>query len=490
MKKNFILAAGAMALLASCSPKQNGMLSMGSKSEFDSISYAVGVNMASSFKNQLKDIPMNIDKVAEGIEAGAFSVSAEDAQAASEYIRNFMMKDRMVRKQMILTERKKADSVRMAEGDSTQMIYPEPDPKMFEDDKERDDFSRKFGINLASSMVNGSAELQVVWVQEALKNVWNDEAKMTNEEAGNYMRYFWMEKLPKMNAERASEWMEEKASKSGAVKMESGVVYKIENEGDMSLVAKGMRDTLKMHFTGRSMKGRVFGATHFADLEKATQEMIKQYNPDAYGKDEPISVTREMIFPGWAEVMPMIGKGGKATLWLPASAAFGPFGNRREVGPNEAIEIEFEVLDVVPFVLDPASPEAVNKRESEAWLAEIEKQDGVEKTESGLLYRIDRKGGEKATKDTDRVKVNYEGRLRTGEVFDSSYERKEPIIFGLNQVIKGWTEGMKLVGKGGKITLWIPSDLAYGERGAGENIGANEALEFTVELLDINPTEK
>ena len=184
MKKNFILAAGALALLASCSPKQNGMLSMGSKSDFDSISYAVGVNMASSFKNQLKDIPMNIDKVAEGIEAGAFSTSSEEAQAASEYIRNFMMKDRMVRKQMILTERKKADSVRMAQGDSTQMIYPEPDPKMFEDDKERDDFSRKFGINLASSMISGSAELQVVWVQEALKNVWNDEAKMTNEEAG------------------------------------------------------------------------------------------------------------------------------------------------------------------------------------------------------------------------------------------------------------------------------------------------------------------
>ena len=131
-----------------------------------------------------------------------------------------------------------------------------------------------------------------------------------------------------------------------------------------------------------------------------------------------------------------------------------------------------------------------NAELSEKWLSKVEKQEGVQKTESGLLYRIDREGdGAQATEDTDVVLVNYEGKNRVGKVFDSSYERNEPISFPLNGVIKGWTEGMKLVKAGGQITLWIPSELAYGENGAGADIGPNEALEFKVELLEVNPAE-
>lgn len=132
-----------------------------------------------------------------------------------------------------------------------------------------------------------------------------------------------------------------------------------------------------------------------------------------------------------------------------------------------------------------------NAKASAEWLAEVEKMEGVKKTESGLLYRIDREGnGKKATKDEDIVKVNYEGKTRDGKIFDSSYQRGEAIEFPLNGVIKGWTEGMKLVKTGGQITLWIPAELAYGQRGAGEDIGPNEALEFKVELLEVNPKAK
>ena len=84
--------------------------------------------------------------------------------------------------------------------------------------------------------------------------------------------------------------------------------------------------------------------------------------------------------------------------------------------------------------------------------------------------------------------MNYEGKHKDGTVFDSSYERGEPIEFGLNQVIKGWTEGMQLVGKGGQITLWIPAELGYGAFGQGP-IGPNEALEFKVELLDVKSAD-
>ena len=128
-----------------------------------------------------------------------------------------------------------------------------------------------------------------------------------------------------------------------------------------------------------------------------------------------------------------------------------------------------------------------NAAESEAWLAEVEKQKGVKKTESGLLYRIDRMGDE-SIKPTaqDRVKVDYEGKLRDGIVFDSSYERGQPAEFALSGVIRGWTEGLQLVGKGGQITLWIPAELGYGRYGNGGGlIGPNEALEFKVELHDV-----
>lgn len=161
---------------------------------------------------------------------------------------------------------------------------------------------------------------------------------------------------------------------------------------------------------------------------------------------------------------------------------------------------------------------------SEEWLAKMEKKSGVKKTESGLLYKVVKSGeaGTEATDDRDVVVVKYEGKTKDGEVFDSTYQRVEEIEkqiaeikknkdltdeqkaertaqledeaanmatieFPLNRVIKGWTEGMKLVGKGGKIILYIPSDLAYGPRGAGRAIGPNEALEFTVELIDVKP---
>ena len=106
-------------------------------------------------------------------------------------------------------------------------------------------------------------------------------------------------------------------------------------------------------------------------------------------------------------------------------------------------------------------------------------------TASGLKYRVLRKGTGAMPKATDKVNVNYHGWLDNGTVFDSSYKRGEPISFGLNQVIKGWTEGMQLVGAGGMIELEIPAALGYGERGAGGLIPGGATLHFLVELLKV-----
>jgi FKBP-type peptidyl-prolyl cis-trans isomerase FkpA len=107
------------------------------------------------------------------------------------------------------------------------------------------------------------------------------------------------------------------------------------------------------------------------------------------------------------------------------------------------------------------------------------------KTASGLRYRILRPGKDTMPKATDKVKVNYHGWLDGGKVFDSSYERKKPISFPLNRVIKGWTEGMQLVGEGGMIELEIPSALGYGDDGIPGTIPGGATLHFLVELLKI-----
>jgi len=104
---------------------------------------------------------------------------------------------------------------------------------------------------------------------------------------------------------------------------------------------------------------------------------------------------------------------------------------------------------------------------------------------SGLQYRVLRKGTGNSPRASNTVKVNYHGWLDGGKVFDSSYDRRQAIEFGLNQVIPGWTEGMQLVGKGGMIELVIPGNLGYGKRGSPPVIPADATLHFLVELIDV-----
>ena len=125
------------------------------------------------------------------------------------------------------------------------------------------------------------------------------------------------------------------------------------------------------------------------------------------------------------------------------------------------------------------------KAAGEAFLAENAKREGVKVTESGLQYEVLEATIAQKPKATDKVRVHYEGTLIDGTVFDSSYKRGESITFGLNQVIKGWTEGLQLMSIGSKYKLYLPYHLAYGERGAGANIPPYAALIFTVELLGI-----
>jgi len=112
-------------------------------------------------------------------------------------------------------------------------------------------------------------------------------------------------------------------------------------------------------------------------------------------------------------------------------------------------------------------------------------EEGVITTESGLQYKIIEEGVGESPLETDKVKVHYKGTLIDGTEFDSSYKRGQPATFEANRVIPGWTEALTMMKPGSKWTLYIPSELGYGERGAGQMIGPNEVLIFEVELLEI-----
>jgi len=128
----------------------------------------------------------------------------------------------------------------------------------------------------------------------------------------------------------------------------------------------------------------------------------------------------------------------------------------------------------------------IEKERGKQFLAENKKREGVKETESGLQYEVIVMGDGPKPAATDQVKVHYTGKTLEGEIFDSSVQRGEPITFGLNQVIKGWTEGLQLMPVGSKFMFYIPSDLAYGDRGAaGGMIKPGATLIFEVELLDI-----
>lgn len=128
---------------------------------------------------------------------------------------------------------------------------------------------------------------------------------------------------------------------------------------------------------------------------------------------------------------------------------------------------------------------AVVRKEGEKFLEENKKRTGVTTTESGLQYEVIKTGDGPKPAATDKVKTHYHGTLTNGTIFDSSVDRGEPVEFPVNGVIKGWTEALQLMPVGSKWKLFIPYDLAYGERAAGPQIPAYSALVFEVELLEI-----
>lgn len=141
------------------------------------------------------------------------------------------------------------------------------------------------------------------------------------------------------------------------------------------------------------------------------------------------------------------------------------------------------IMSYQKHMMDAAAEK--NKTAGDAFLAENKKKDGVITLPSGLQYKVEKMGTGKKPKAEETVTVQYIGKLVDGTEFDNSYKRGEPATFPVNGVVKGWTEALQLMPVGSKWTLYLPPDLAYGDRGAGQVIPPNATLIFEVELLSV-----
>lgn len=158
----------------------------------------------------------------------------------------------------------------------------------------------------------------------------------------------------------------------------------------------------------------------------------------------------------------------------------------RKIQTQVLLTITVILIGFTMFSMANATTPEENKAAGAAFLAQNSKKANIITTASGLQYEILTPGtGTQSPSATDNVTVHYKGTTLDGKEFDSSYSRGEPATFPLNRVIAGWTEGVQLMKEGAKYRFYIPSELAYGEQGAGRSIGPNAALIFDVELIKI-----
>jgi FKBP-type peptidyl-prolyl cis-trans isomerase len=269
-----------------------------------------------------------------------------------------------------------------------------------------------------------------------------------------------------------------KAKNLKTAKTASGIYYVIDKKGNGKHATAA--DKVKVHYKGYKLDGSTFDSS--------------------YDRGQPIEFPLSGVIKGWTEGIPLFEEGGKGTLLIPSSLAYGqnaPPGSTIKANEVLLFDVELIKINPEPEVVEAPSPVKAAPAAEEANSPDPSTQDqliqdfikknnlNAQKTASGLYYVIDKKGNGKHATAADQVKVHYKGTLLDGTKFDSSYDRNEPITFPLSGVIRGWTEGIPLFEEGGKGKLIIPSALGYGPNGAGGVIQPNEILVFDVELLQI-----
>ncbi len=241
------------------------------------------------------------------------------------------------------------------------------------------------------------------------------------------------------------------APPADAAKTASGLVSKVLTPGT-GKDHPGAQDQVKVHYTGWTKSGKMFDSS--------------------VTRGEPATFKVDQVIKGWTEGLQLMTVGEKRRLWIPGALAYGD--HPRMGAPGGDLVFDVELLEIKAAPKPPETPADVKAPPATA-----------KKTASGLAYTILKKGtGTKSPKATDTVTVHYSGWTTDGKLFDSSVTRGEPMSFALNQVIKGWTEGVQLMKVGDTARFWIPGNLAYGDKPTRPGAPAG-MLVFDIELIDV-----
>ena len=353
------LIAGAMAV-SCCNGGKKSMVTKGNNSKMDTLSYAMGANFGEFLSTRVADIPFNYEKLYGGLESAALGKPEWKAEEAQAIFQSLIMpvNDRFNQ----LMQQKYQHSQ-----DSTFVVE---DIQIFETEGQRDSLSLAYGINIGTDLHNGRFPIQINWYMKGAKQTVDGEAAMSSEEVAGYLQNYFMVVYPQQQLEASEAWLAKMERKSGVQKSESGLLYKVVKEGDMSRSAVDDRDQVTVHYTGRDRDGEIFDSSIFENMPKERQEMMRQYQPDAFDEkgniieNEPVTFPLNRVIAGWTEGMKLVGPGGKIILYIPAELAYGAHGNQA-IAPNAALEFEVELIDVEPFV-DPAAAEATEQATEQA----------------------------------------------------------------------------------------------------------------------------
>ena len=280
--------------------------------------------------------------------------------------------------------------------------------------------------------------------------------------------------LPDASLEPAA-WMAENAKRNGVIVSTSGLQYTVNRQGDASAASPTPGQIVQVHYEGRLLDGTVFDSS--------------------YERGRPSEFPSDRLVPGWVEALAKMKTGDQWTLYVPPELGYGEAGREPIIPGNAVMVFKMELLgidnsvEIAEAEMEKAIKAGEALEASEEWLASNAKREGVKVTASGLQYSIIESGpADGPTVDTENgqyVQVHYEGRLKDGSVFDSSYQRGEPAAFPSNQLVPGWVEALGVMRPGDHWVLYVSPELGYGKEGRAPAIPEDAVMIFRMELLQV-----